>query len=128
MNKATLKGLDDTADSSAPIEISELSARVDILLAERKQKVKWLYTAVGMSKAGWVQMWQHGSVKLSVVYRIAQALDVSMSSLLGLKEPDATAASVRETPSAYGTRRPYLEERIEALEREMRTLKQQLKK
>ena len=101
-----------------------LHRRVEKLLDDRNLTIKWLYEAVGMSKAGWSQMWASGSIKLSVVYRIAYALKMDVTTLLGAD----TSAVAMEPPAQYKARPRFIEERVADLERELQQLKQTLRK
>lgn len=122
MNTSKLAAHVEEAEVSAPPEVSALHRRVEKLLEERKLTIKWLYEAVGMSKAGWSQMWASGSTKLTVVYRIADALDMDVTTLLS-----GELSNMAMEPAATYTARPrYLEERVADLERELQQLKKSI--
>lgn len=123
MNSAKLTHHTAEAETSDLIEVAALRSRVDKLLEERRQTAKWLYTAVGMSKAGWFQMWNSGSIKVTVLFSIARALNMDVGTLVN---PILNPGVLQEPPATYQARPKYLEERVDDLERELHELKKTL--
>lgn len=115
------------AKKPATPELVQVKQRVENILNERKLTAKWLYERVGMTKEGWSNMMKEGSMKVSVLVRIAQALHVDMGILLG--EGEAHGLPMASEPSAaYKARPRYLEDRVDLLERELHDLKKLLHK
>jgi hypothetical protein len=105
-------------------ELAELKLRVDNLIEERGLTTKWLYEAIGVSKQGWTDMWVNGSIRHTVLLRVAAAFRMSITELLG----GSSSSNVVKEPSAPYGRAPYLEERVAALEKHIEQLRTQLNK
>lgn len=99
---------------------------VEAHLAARRLNDKWLYGQIAMSKGSYYDMWRRGSVRVDVLSRIAGALGLTMSQLL--TAPGESVAAVAEPAAEYRPRPRFLEERVDDLERQIETLKNQLKK
>ncbi len=113
------------ARKPVPTEVRQVYQRVEKLLDARGLTTKWLYDRVGMSKEGWSNMLQSGSMKLGTLYKVAQALKVEPVTLLIGDTPELATVSA-EPPARYGTGR-YLEDRVADLEQELQNLKAKLK-
>lgn len=94
--------------------------RVEALMKERRLRVADMCEATGLSNSTYYSMWHSESVTLERLAAMAKVLGVSVSNLLGeVQDVGAPAAEPAKRP-------PYLEERIERLETELRKLKIQI--
>ena len=118
--------VEDKARKPVPTEVRRVYQRVDKLLEERGLTTKWLYERVGMSKEGWSNMLESGSIKLTTLYKVCQAFNVTAEQLMA--DVQAIPSTVEEPTAPYQARPRYLEERVADLERELHDLKQQLRK
>jgi len=101
------------------VDLETLKATVDGLLKERQLPEKWLYQAVGMSKTGYREMWQRGSVKATTIQAMADAFRLTLEQLLGGHTP-AAAPMAMEPAAMYNKR--YLEDRVFDLEQRIQAL------
>jgi hypothetical protein len=124
MNTSELAKLPTKHEKTVSPELAELKHRVDNLLEERGLTTKWLSEAVWVSKQGWTDMWVNGSLRHSVLMRVAAAFKMSITDLLS----DARSQSTANEPSAPYSRQPYLEERVAALEKELSSMRTKLGK
>ena len=108
-----------------PVRVSAIKQRVDNLLAQQRRTAKWLYEAIGMSKAGYNQMWERDTIKVVTLQAIADHLSVGLSLLL-YGEQETQALTMAEPSAPYGQPR-YIEQRLEELETEVRKLKERLR-
>lgn len=105
----------DLSDSQAVL------SKVEALLDEKGMSRMDLIRGIPMSKGGFYTMWEAGTITLGTLFNIARVLGVTAGSLL----PDRHRGAVlKSEPSA----RPYVEDRLELLEREVRGLRNELKK
>lgn len=94
--------------------------KVEVLLRDRGLKHADLIRHLGIGATTYYEMWSNGYVTLDRLIGMAEALHVPAAQLL----PDDHRGEVlKRKPSD----RPYVEDRLEALEREVRTLRHQMK-
>lgn len=117
-----VKGRKSEGEFSPHPELADLYARVQGLIQARKTTAKWLYERIGMTKTGYRQMWEAGSVKLLTLNSMAKAFDMDRDQLLDMKGDDTSPAKAQyPTPSPSSTTaepapKLYLEQRVEKLE------------
>lgn len=97
-----------------------VKAKVDALLERNGWTHARLYKHMGLSSSTYGDMWNNGYVTIDRLIGLAEGLEVPASELL--PDEHRGAVLVKRTEG-----RPYVEERLEAVEREVRTLRQQLK-
>jgi|GEM_PF-4689573 len=110
-------------DNSTPPKLAWLKARIDDLRIKRGLTEKWLYLKVGMTKTGYRQMWERDTLRVVILEDIARHLGTTLVRLI---IPEEQSPQVAEPVAPYG-RAPYLEERMDELESEVRTLKEQVR-
>jgi DNA-binding Xre family transcriptional regulator len=101
------------------VDLEQVKATVDTLLDKRKLTEKWLYERIQMSKNGYREMWERGSVKATALQDLADAFGVQLDQLL---TGEAVAAQVAAEPAAGYGRSRFLEERVDELEARMQAL------
>jgi hypothetical protein len=106
-----------TTSKPIRVDLQQVKATVDGVLLARKLPERWLYERIGMSKNGYREMWYRNSVKATALQDIADAIGYTLGQLLGESPAGDT---VSDPAGAY--RRPFLEERVEDLERRLRAL------
>jgi transcriptional regulator with XRE-family HTH domain len=112
---------DTQTDETSSDLLRATRARIMAVLEERGMTIVELAEASGISEGGFHSRFRDQSVQLRVLGAFAKALQVPVGYLL----PDEERGEVvKRTPTA----RPYVEERVDALERELRQIKTQLKK
>lgn len=109
------------------VQLAAVRRRVENLVRARGKTLDWLYERSGVSKSTYLEMWGRGSVRVLVLQDLANALDITLPELLTPPAGSApSAAAIASEPVAsYG--RPYLEQRVEALEHQVRELRAQLR-
>ncbi len=105
----------DISDSMA------IKKKVELALSEQDMSTMDLIRGIPMSKGGFYTMWEAGTITLGTLVNIARVLDRPAGSLL----PDRYRGEVLQRKPEG---RPFVEDRLEVIERELRSLKQQLKK
>ena len=96
-------------------------SRIIELLEERGMTIVQLANAAGISEGGFHSRFREGSIQLKVLGDFARALGVPVGHLLPASERG-------EVIRRRMNDRPYVEDRLEAIEREIRVLKAQLRK
>lgn len=97
-----------------------VKAKVDALLEGNGWTHARLYRHMGMSSSTYGDMWNNGYVTVNRLIGLAEGLGVPAADLL----PDEHRGQVLvKRPDG----RPYVEDRLEALEREFRSLRNELK-
>lgn len=100
--------------------IQATRARIIEVLEERDMSILQLVEASGISEGGFYSRFREGTIQLKVLAAFARALQVPLGYLL----PESERGEVmKRKPSD----RPYVEDRLEAVEREVRTLRHQMK-
>jgi len=79
-----------------------------------------LFTRSTVASSTYYDMWESGSVRVLDLMKIAEAMQIPAADLL----PDEHRGEVLKRKPGD---RPYVEDRLEAVEREVRTLRHQLK-
>ena len=112
----------DNSTDKLPIEDSlAMKARIIDLLQEAGRSAADLQRALGMTGGGWDKMWKRGTLTCGRLLALAEELKVPASTLLpSVHRGD----SLKKKPGD----RPYVEDRLETVERELRQVKNQLKK
>ncbi len=101
--------------------VQSTRARIIQVLEERGMSILELAEAAGISEGGFYSRFRDGSIQLKVLGAFARALQVPLGYLL----PDAERGEViKHKP----TDRPYVEDRLEQVERRVRQVELQLKK
>lgn len=108
-------------ENATLMQVAAIRQRVENLLQERSLTAKWLYTAIGMTKTGYRQMWDNSTIKLVTLYAIAEALQVPAGRLMHGEQNTAM-----EPQAVYGKR--YLEDRVQELEDRMRRVEVEQRK
>ena len=90
------------------------------VLQERGMTIAELSEAAGISEGGFHSRFRDHSIQLKVLGAFARVLGVPLGHLL----PDAERGEVLSRKPGD---RPYVEDRLEAVEREVRSLRNQLK-
>ena len=101
------------------VDLERVRATIALELERRKLTEKWLYERIGMSKNGYREMWDRGSVKATALQDIADAFGITLDHLL-TGDPNGTDG-VAEPLATYGRPR-YLEERVADLERRIQEI------
>lgn len=101
--------------------VQSTRARIVQLLEEKGMTILDLSEAVGISEGGFYSRFRDGTVQLRTLGAFAEALSVSVGQLLPESERGETI------PRKPGER-PFVEDRLEQLERKVRLLENQLKK
>lgn len=102
-------------------DLATVRVRVENLAQVRGLTMRALQERVGVTKTGWREMWQRESVRVKVLVRIAEALQVPVCALL------ATDA-VGHVPHAADGAAVYLEQRVEHLEHALQQLLHDLRR
>jgi len=108
------------ADELSSRLLQATRARIVQVLEEKGMSIVDLAAASGISEGGFHSRFREGSIQYRVLGSFARALGVPLGYLL----PDEERGEVLK--KAPGNR-PYVEDRLEAVEREVRTLRNQLR-
>lgn len=100
-----------------------IKTRLVGMLEERGMSAAELVRRIGMTGGGWHKMWNNGTLTAGRLSAIAKAMQVPVSVILGEASPENVAA---DPQASYG-KRPYIEDRIERLEVELRKLREQVR-
>ena len=101
--------------------LQAVKSLVDAHLEARGLPDRWLYERMKLSKGSYYDMWRRGSVRVDVLLRIVEAMGLTMAQFwVAPNGHNAPAAMVAEPAPRY--ERIYLEQRVEALEDQVRTL------
>lgn len=98
-----------------------VKAKVDALLQEKGMSHAQLYRHMKLSSSTYSDMWSNGYVTVDRLIGMAEALDVPAAMLLPAEH---RGEGMKRKPGD----RPYVEDRLELVERELRQVKNQLKK
>lgn len=107
-----------------PVEDSlAIKTRLVGMLEERGMSAAELVRRIGMTGGGWHKMWNNGTLTAGRLAAISKAMQVPVSAILGEAAPTNIAA---DPQASYG-KHPYIEQRIERLEVELRKLREQVR-
>lgn len=99
---------------------SAVKDKVEVLMKERGVKHADFIRHLGIGSTTYYEMWDNGYVTVDRLIGIAEVLHVPAATLL----PDEHRGEVLNRKPGD---RPYVEDRLEAVEREVRSLRNQLK-
>lgn len=112
---------DSRTDEMTSQLVQATRARIMQVLQERGMTISELSEASGISEGGFHSRFRDQSLQLKILAAFAHVLRVPVGHLL----PDDHRGEVlKRQPEA----RPYVEDRIEALERELRSIRNELKR
>lgn len=101
--------------------LQAVRSRIIELLKEKRMTILELAEASGISETGFHSRFRDGSLQLRTLVDIAQALGEPLGQLL----PDSQRGEVLKRKPGD---RPFVEDRLELVEREVRSLRNELKK
>lgn len=109
-------------DKVLPIELEELEqlrARLLVLAEERGLTQRDLEKAAMVSHSTYDGMWRRGTVTIPRLRRIAELLDLPLGYFLPVEHQYSAGDTVEK--------RPYVEDRLELVERDLRILRSEMK-
>lgn len=109
--------MDSSYKAALDVAVGVLADRLQQLLAEQSMTHTDVWRALNMSESGYYRMLKKGSIDLRKVAAISTILKIDPMRFL----------SPKADLSSKGAR-PYVEDRVEQLERKVRQLETQLKK
>lgn len=101
--------------------LQAIRSKIMAMLKEKRMTILELATASGISETGFHSRFREGSLQVRTLVDMAQALGEPVGQLL----PDSQRGEVVKRSAGD---RPYVEDRLEQVEREVRSLRNELRK